>query len=93
MALIVQKFGGTSVADLDKIRHVADRVQAEVNRGNKVVVSKYIYVQLNSANSSIGFYYSVLSKSSFYSIGGEDRNGIHAVGKFDVVETTVLRFG
>ncbi len=26
MAVIVQKFGGTSVADLDRIRHVARRV-------------------------------------------------------------------
>lgn len=39
MALIVQKFGGTSVADLDKIRHVATRVQREVDAGNKVVVT------------------------------------------------------
>lgn len=39
MALIVQKFGGTSVADLDKIRHVAARVQSEVDKGNKVVVA------------------------------------------------------
>ncbi len=39
MTLIVQKFGGTSVADLDKIRHVAERVKAEVDRGNKVVVA------------------------------------------------------
>lgn len=39
MALIVQKFGGTSVADLDKIRHVGKRVKAEVDRGNKVVVA------------------------------------------------------
>jgi aspartate kinase len=39
MALIVQKFGGTSVADLDKIRHVAEKVKAEVGRGNKVVVA------------------------------------------------------
>lgn len=39
MALIVQKFGGTSVADLDKIRHVATRVKSEVDKGNKVVVA------------------------------------------------------
>lgn len=39
MALIVQKFGGTSVADLDKIRHVGKRVKAEVDKGNKVVVA------------------------------------------------------
>lgn len=38
MARIVQKFGGTSVGDLDRIRHVATRVQAEVDRGNQVAV-------------------------------------------------------
>ena len=38
MALIVQKFGGTSVADLDRIRNVAQKVKAEVDRGNAVAV-------------------------------------------------------
>ncbi len=39
MALIVQKFGGTSVADLEKIRRVASLVQAEINRGNQVIIT------------------------------------------------------
>lgn len=38
MARIVQKFGGTSVADLDRIRAVAQRVKAEVDAGNEVAV-------------------------------------------------------
>jgi aspartate kinase len=38
MARIVMKFGGTSVADLDRIRNVAARVKAEVDRGNEVAV-------------------------------------------------------
>ena len=38
MARIVQKFGGTSVADLDRIRSAALRVKAEVERGNNVAV-------------------------------------------------------
>ena len=38
MALIIQKFGGTSVADLDRIRNVANLIQAELNSGNQVVV-------------------------------------------------------
>lgn len=38
MALIVQKYGGTSVADLDCIRHVAERVIQECQAGNDVVV-------------------------------------------------------
>ncbi len=39
MALIVQKFGGTSVADIARIRHVATLVEREVKAGNQVVVA------------------------------------------------------
>jgi aspartate kinase len=38
MALIVQKFGGTSVANLDRIANVARRVSATFDQGNDVVV-------------------------------------------------------
>lgn len=38
MALIVQKFGGTSVGTVEKIQAVADRVIAEYKRGNQMVV-------------------------------------------------------
>jgi aspartate kinase len=38
MAKIVMKFGGTSVADLERIRHVATLVKAEVERGHQVAV-------------------------------------------------------
>ena len=38
MALIVQKFGGTSVANIERIRNVAERVKRERAAGNQVVV-------------------------------------------------------
>ena len=38
MALIVHKYGGTSVADLDRINAVADRVKATVDAGDRVAV-------------------------------------------------------
>lgn len=38
MALIVQKFGGTSVGDLDRIRNVATLVRSEVDAGHQVAV-------------------------------------------------------
>jgi aspartate kinase len=38
MTRIVMKFGGTSVADLDRIRNVAYRVKREVEAGNQVAV-------------------------------------------------------
>ncbi|MBR9980749.1 MAG: aspartate kinase [Desulfatitalea sp.] len=38
MTLVVQKFGGTSVANIDRIRHVAQRVAKTYDQGNDVVV-------------------------------------------------------
>lgn len=38
MALIVQKYGGSSVADADKIKRVAQRIAATKEKGNRVVV-------------------------------------------------------
>jgi aspartate kinase len=38
MALIVQKYGGTSVADTDKIKQVARRAVSSASEGNKVIV-------------------------------------------------------
>ena len=38
MALIVQKYGGTSVADAERIRNVARRIAAAKDKGDQVVV-------------------------------------------------------
>jgi aspartate kinase len=38
MGLIVQKFGGTSVGSIERIRHVAQLVKQEVEQGNQLVV-------------------------------------------------------
>lgn len=38
MARIVQKFGGTSVKDLDRIRAVSERIRSTCQAGNEVVV-------------------------------------------------------
>ncbi len=38
MALIVQKYGGSSVADADRIKAVRDRIKRTVDNGNQVVV-------------------------------------------------------
>jgi aspartate kinase len=38
MSCIVQKFGGTSLADVDRIKRVARRVKREVEGGNQVAV-------------------------------------------------------
>lgn len=38
MALLVMKFGGTSVGDVERIKNAAGKVAAEVKRGHKVAV-------------------------------------------------------
>lgn len=38
MAIIVQKFGGSSVADTDKLFNVCNHITREYEKGNYVVV-------------------------------------------------------
>ena len=38
MAVVVMKFGGTSVANIERIRNVAQHVRREVDAGNQVAV-------------------------------------------------------
>ena len=38
MALLVKKFGGSSVATPEKMRHIASRVLKERNPGNQIVI-------------------------------------------------------
>ena len=38
MSLLVLKFGGTSVADIDRIRNVAAHVKREVDAGHAIAV-------------------------------------------------------
>ncbi len=38
MGIIIQKFGGSSVADLQKLELVAGQIIKEKEKGNKVVV-------------------------------------------------------
>ncbi len=37
MAIIVQKYGGTSVEDIDRIRNVAQRITKTYDKGDDVV--------------------------------------------------------
>jgi aspartate kinase len=53
MSRIVQKFGGTSVADVERIRNVARRVICEVDRGNEVAV--VVSAMAGTTNQLIGW--------------------------------------
>lgn len=53
MARIVQKFGGTSVANIERIRAVAQRVKAEVDLGNEVAV--VVSAMAGATNQLVGW--------------------------------------
>jgi aspartate kinase len=53
MTRIVMKFGGTSVADLDRIRNVAARVKREVQAGNQVAV--VVSAMAGATNTLVGW--------------------------------------
>jgi aspartate kinase len=53
MSRIVMKFGGTSVADLDRIRNVARRVKREVEAGHEVAV--VVSAMAGTTNQLVGW--------------------------------------
>jgi aspartate kinase len=53
MARIVQKFGGTSVADVERIKNAAQRVKREVDAGNEVVV--VVSAMAGATNQLVGW--------------------------------------
>ncbi len=53
MPIIVQKFGGTSVANVERIRNVAKLVQKEIKKGNKVAV--VVSAMSGETNKLVGF--------------------------------------
>ena len=53
MARIVQKFGGTSVANIERIRNAAQRVKREVDAGNEVVV--VVSAMAGTTNQLVGW--------------------------------------
>ncbi len=53
MALIVQKFGGTSVGNIERIRNVANKVKKELDAGNQVAV--VVSAMSGVTNQLVGF--------------------------------------
>jgi len=77
MALIVQKFGGTSVADTARIKNAANLVAREVQRGNKVVV--VVSAMSGVTNQLVAFTKEV---SNLYEIGDlEEQDAAVASGE------------
>jgi aspartate kinase len=72
MARIVQKFGGTSVADIERIRAVAKRVKKEVDAGNQVAV--VVSAMAGVTNQLVNWV--------------SDISGLHDAREYDVVVAT-----
>ncbi len=60
MALIVQKYGGTSVANTERIRAVAERVVATARQGNKVIV--VVSAMSGETDKLIGFAHEITER-------------------------------
>jgi len=60
--LIVQKFGGTSVGDIDRIKNVAKKVKAELDKNNKVIV--VVSAMSGVTNQLVGYCNEVSSLAS-----------------------------
>ncbi|MBI5664603.1 MAG: aspartate kinase, partial [Nitrospirae bacterium] len=60
MALIVQKYGGTSVANTERIKAVAERVVATARQGNKVIV--VVSAMSGETDKLIGFAHEITER-------------------------------
>jgi aspartate kinase len=69
MARIVQKFGGTSVADVEHIKKVARRVKVEIDNGNQVAV--VVSAMAGVTNQLVGW--------------TRETSGLHDAREYDVV--------
>ncbi len=69
MARLVKKFGGTSVADIDRIRNVALRVKAAVESGDQVAV--VVSAMSGTTNQLVNFTHNVAN--------------VHDAGEYDAV--------
>ena len=70
MAIIVQKFGGTSVGDIKKIKNVALKVEAELKKGNKVLV--VVSAMSGVTNKLVGYTKSVSKLQSVAALAEYD---------------------
>lgn len=66
MAVIVQKFGGTSVGNIERIKNVAQKVKREVDKGNQVVV--VVSAMSGDTNKLVAFCEQVSSLNSAESL-------------------------
>jgi aspartate kinase len=77
MAKIVMKFGGTSVADIARIRNVAKLVKREVDRGNQVAV--VVSAMSGETNKMVAWVRDAAT------LPGTSAQGLHDAREYDAV--------
>ncbi|HXJ00333.1 MAG TPA: aspartate kinase, partial [Micropepsaceae bacterium] len=77
MAKIVMKFGGTSVADIERIRNVAKLVKREVDRGNQVAV--VVSAMAGETNKLVGWVRDAAM------LPGSNSSSLHDAREYDAV--------
>ena len=82
MARIVMKFGGTSVANLERIRHVSRLVEAEVKDGNEVAV--VVSAMSGETNRLVA----LVDELDADRIGSEDMHGGAIEDEYDSIVAT-----
>ena len=80
MARIVMKFGGTSVADVERLRNVADRVAKSAREGNEIAVV-WINFDLVAIEQSLEF------------VRGSHRQTLYNGSAFDAEDDTQPIYG
>ena len=93
MARIVQKFGGTSVADMARIKAVAATVKRELDDGNEVAVVLSAQATDVSVNKATGPLYAVADTPQAMVTLGEDalRGYIRTIGLFNTKAKNVIK--
>src|SRR5471030_2909044 len=76
------KFGGTSVADIERIRHVASLVKREVERGNQVAV---VVSAMAGETNKLVAWTSEAAKPPIEGVGGNILQAIPDQREYDVV--------
>jgi len=82
VATIAMKFGGTSVADIERIRHVAGLVKREVERGNQVAV---VVSAMAGETNKLVAWTNDAAKPPLEGIGGNIPQAIPDQREYDVV--------
>ncbi len=88
MSRIVMKFGGTSVADIGRIRNVAERVKKEVENGNQVSV--FVSAMAGTTDQLIGWveemspFHDAREYDTVVSAGEQITSGLLAIALQDI---------